>query len=86
MSVGERDFGTKGVSSSFINAVGYNEEIRELRVTFKNGTKWRYFDVAPEKYISFLLADSKGKFFLKNVKPNFTGRKVEEEKKVEQKT
>ena len=81
MSVEEKDFGFKGVSSSFIDGLGYNEELRELRVKFKNGTQWRYFDMAPEKYISFLLAESKGKYFLKSIKPNYTGRKVEEKEK-----
>ena len=80
MSVEEKDFGFKEVSSSFINRVGYNEGLRELRVTFKNGTNWKYFDIAPEKYISFLLAESKGKFFLRKIKPNYAGRKIEEEK------
>ena len=81
MSVVEKGFGFKEVSSSFINRVGYNEGLRELRVTFKNGTNWKYFDIAPEKYISFLLAESKGKYFLKSIKPNYTGRKVEEKEK-----
>ena len=83
MSVVEKGFGFKEVSSSFINRVGYNEEIKELRVTFKNGTNWKYFGVEPEKYISFLLAESQGKFFLSSIKPNYAGRKIEPEKEEE---
>ncbi|HBF42326.1 MAG TPA: KTSC domain-containing protein [Desulfobacteraceae bacterium] len=80
MMTEEKDFGFKDVTSSFISQVGYNEEMRELRVNFSNGTKWRYFDIAPEKYISFLLAESQGKFFIHRIKPNYTGRKIKEEK------
>ena len=67
------------VTSSYIDAIGYNEDTHELRVQFNSGVTWKYADVPQAVHVSLLLAESTGKYFAKEVKGVFTGRKVEPE-------
>ena len=67
------------VKSSYLKGANYNKEKKELRVKFKNDVVWKYFDVPEAAYVSMLLAESTGKFFAKEIKDVFTGRKVEPE-------
>ena len=67
------------VSSSYIDSISYNEGNKELRVQFKSGATWKYFDVPEGAHVSLLLAESTGKFFAKEIKGVFSGRKVEPE-------
>jgi len=60
------------VQSSQINAIWYNEDLKELTVDF---TYWNanycYHDVSPEEYQGLMLADSLWKYFnayIKNIK------------------
>ena len=50
----------------------YDDEARELDITFTSGKKYRYFDVPLEIYAEFLDAESKGKFFNDNIKGVFS--------------
>jgi hypothetical protein len=61
------------VESSNIAAVGFDareddETVGTLYVRFKNGGEFAYYDVPAEKYDAFLDAESKGKFYIANVK------------------
>ena len=67
------------VKSSYIDGVAYDEAKKELQVKFTNGTIYKYFVVPESAYVSLLLAESTGKFFAKEIKGVFTGRKVEPE-------
>lgn len=67
------------VTSSYIDAIAYNEKDNELRVQFKSGAIWKYFDVPEAVHVSMLLAESTGKFFAKEVRGVFVGRKIEPE-------
>ena len=69
----------ESVVSSYIDSISYNEDKQELQVKFKNGTIWKYFDVPEGAHVSLLLAESTGKFFAKEIKGVFSGRKVEPE-------
>lgn len=64
------------VKSSYIKEVGYDEDKQELRVKFKNGVTWKYFDVPTSAHVSLLMAESTGRFFAREIKGVFTGRKV----------
>ena len=72
------------MKSSYIQGVAYNEKSQELQVKFNNGTIWKYFDVPEAAHVSLLLAESTGKFFAKEIKGVFTGRKVEPDPEDEQ--
>lgn len=61
------------VESSNIAAVGFDARaddttIGTLYVRFKNGGEFAYYDVPAEKYDAFLDSESKGKFYIANVK------------------
>ena len=68
--------GFESVKSSYIDAIAYDEEKQELRVQFSSGATWKYSDVPPAVHVSLLLAESTGKYFAKEIKGVFTGRKV----------
>lgn len=65
--------------SSYITAVGYDEATKELRVQFKSGVTWKYYAVPEPVHISLLLAESTGKYFAKEIKGVYSGKKVEED-------
>jgi len=54
----------QAVESSNIVAIGYDEEDRRLRVTFKNGgATYDYLNVEPETHAAVIGADSVGSAF-----------------------
>lgn len=59
----------KNVDSSNIAAIGYDDELYELFVQYKNGMTYKYKEVPANIYESFLKAESKGKFMNEEVKP-----------------
>ena len=54
----------------------YDDEARELDITFTSGKKYRYFNVPLEIYVEFLDAGSKGKFFNDSIKGAFAFAEV----------
>jgi len=54
--------------SSTITSVEYDDEARELDITFTSGKKYRYFNVPLEILCRIMDAGSKGKFFNDNIK------------------
>ena len=62
--------------SSTIKSVEYDDEARELDITFTSGKKYRYFNVPLEIYVEFLDAGSKGKFFNDSIKGAFAFAEV----------
>lgn len=58
-------------SSSNVSAWGYDIPRQELYVEFKGGSTYRYRNVPHEVAIGWAEAESKGKYFLKEVKPKF---------------
>ena len=59
------------VDSSNILAIGYSEKDRELVIDFKGGTTYFYGGVDKGTYEELLNAESKGKYFHKNIKGNY---------------
>lgn len=56
------------VSSSRIEAVGYDERLQLLQVQFVNGTIYEYYDVPKNIYIGLITASSAYKYFHEYVK------------------
>lgn len=48
------------VSSSNLDAIGYDPETKTLRVAFRNGSVYTYEDVDAEKHQALMKADSVG--------------------------
>lgn len=68
----------QAVSSSQIEAIGFDNHTRVMAVKFKgkNPSVYLYDGVTLELYRHFLDAPSKGKFLAEYVKPKYHGRKV----------
>lgn len=63
-------------NSSLIAADNYDSATQTLTVKFANGDTWSYSGVDPRTADAYETADSKGKYFLKTIKPNVAGTKV----------
>lgn len=59
------------VSSSVIRRIEYDENARDLDVTFVSGKRYIYHDVPLEIYVEFLDASSKGEFFNEHIKDRY---------------
>jgi hypothetical protein len=64
------------VSSSNIASVGYDEEQQVLEIVFHDGRVYHYLEVPPERVLSLLRAESKGRFLNSDIKPHFRHRAV----------
>jgi hypothetical protein len=56
------------VESSSVSEIGYDAVQKVLAVRFTSGATYHYADVPPEKYTAMLASESKGKYFLSNIK------------------
>lgn len=59
------------VQSSNIATVGYDEDQQLLELVFRDGRVYHFLEVPPERALSLLRAESKGRFFNAEIKPNF---------------
>jgi hypothetical protein len=64
------------VQSSTIVSVGYDEEQQILEIVFTGGRVYHFLEVPPERVLSLLRAESKGRFFNAEIKPYFDYRAV----------
>jgi hypothetical protein len=55
------------IESSMIQAVGYDEKLKELEVVFNSGNVYRYTKVPKKEYEGLLKADSKGQYMRANI-------------------
>ena len=60
------------VASSNISGIGYDQSTRVLTVQFHRGAVYDYDDVPPNVHHEFLNADSKGRFFQRYIRNDFT--------------
>lgn len=59
------------VSFSLIKSIGYAAETNTLYVKFNNNSVYKYADVPNETYDKFLLSESPGNFFAKEIKGKY---------------
>ena len=59
------------VESSAFQAAAYAEGQALLYLLFRSGELYRYFDVPGWRYQEFLAADSKGRYFGRNIRGHF---------------
>ena len=64
------------VESSSLRSIGYDRATATLEVEFINGGVYRYANVPPELWSAFRDSDSKGKFFLDQVRDRFPPTRV----------
>ena len=64
------------VESSSLRSIGYDRATATLEVEFKNGGVYRYANVPLQLWSEFRDSDSKGKFFLDQVRDRFPPTRV----------
>jgi len=64
------------VTSSNIDAIGYDPTQRILKIVFRSGAIYDYYDVDPEIYNSLMNATSIGKEFNSTIRNSYNYEKV----------
>jgi hypothetical protein len=59
------------VDSSGIAAIGYSKRLHALEIEFVNGAVYRYLEVPASLYRELLAADSKARFYDRNIRGRF---------------
>lgn len=70
------DVSLLNVKSSYISAVGYNNDKQVLFVRFVNGDLYAYYDVLSNIYNDFINSTSLGSYFLKTIKDYYESMRV----------
>jgi KTSC domain len=66
----------KPIDSSVVASVGYDRERRVLEVELTSGAVYQYLGVPAKDYMAFLAAESQGRFYNQQIKPNYEYRQV----------
>lgn len=61
----------ENINSSMLGNIMYNTDTSRLTVVFKNNQEYFYDNVPVEVWIQFNEAESKGKFYAKNIKGKY---------------
>jgi hypothetical protein len=64
------------LESKMLLAAAYEANKRFLYLRFHSGDVYRYFDFPEEDFQLFLLAESKGQFFLRNIRNCFRYERI----------
>ena len=68
----ERQF----IESSMIKSIGYDPNISVLEIEFRSGEVWQYFDFPESLWYEFESSESKGKFFHREIKNQYSESRV----------
>lgn len=66
----------KNVESSMIRSIGYDVNNSTLEIEFNSGAVWQYFDFPESSWYEFEAAESQGKFFLREIKNQYSESRV----------
>ncbi len=66
----------ESVVSKGIASVGYSKRLHILEIEFVNGAVYRYLQVAPSVHRDLMVADSKGRYYDRNIKGNYPSVRV----------
>lgn len=58
-------------SSSAVGHIAYDDDAREMTVTFVTGRVYLYSDVDPDTFEDFIAAESKGRYFNARIRGKF---------------
>ncbi|MCK4947538.1 MAG: KTSC domain-containing protein [Candidatus Aureabacteria bacterium] len=64
------------IDSSMIRSIGYDANSSTLEIEFNSGAIWQYFDFPESSWCEFNTSDSKGKFFLREIKKQYSESQV----------
>ncbi len=66
----------KYIESSMIRSIGFDSESSTLEIEFNSGAVWQYSDFPESEWYQFESSESKGKFFLSNIKGQYSEYQV----------
>ena len=66
----------ESVASKGIASIGYSKRLHILEIEFVNGAAYRYLEVAPSVYRDLMSADSKARYYDRNIKGNYPSVRV----------
>lgn len=66
----------KGVKSSNVRSIGYDEDFEELYVRFKSGGFYVYYGVDEDEYDMFINSGSKGKYLYHSIRDFYNYSKL----------
>lgn len=64
------------IASSVLAEVGYDQQRRLLEVKLVSGAVYQYLDVPAREFMALLAADSSGRHYNTEIKPNYDCRQV----------
>lgn len=64
------------VESSNISYIGYDYDTQELYITFSKGDTYKYNNVPEQVFKEFLEASSVGKYYINNIRGQYTSNKI----------
>lgn len=73
----ELDYSKEWPNSSNIKQTAYNPTTNHLDVTFKNGLRYRYYDVPESEWISLKQAESIGKYINLKIKGTYQSQNLD---------
>ena len=68
----ERQF----IESSNIKSIGYDHDSSTLEIEFNSGAVWQYFDFPESLWYDFENTESKGSFFHREIKNQYSESRV----------
>ena len=64
------------IESTMIRGIGYDFDSSTLEIEFNSGAVWQYFDFPESEWYEFENSDSKGKFFHREIKNQYSESQV----------
>jgi KTSC domain len=64
------------VDSNAIASIGYSKRRHILEIEFVSGAVYRYLEVVPSVYRDLMIADSKARYYVANIKGNYPSVRV----------
>lgn len=66
----------KNIDSSMLRSIGYDANSSTLELEFNSGAVWQYCDFPESLWYEFEAAESQGKFFLREIKNQYSESRV----------
>jgi hypothetical protein len=64
------------VDSEMIRSIGFDSSTSTLEVEFNSGAVWQYFDFPEPNWYGFRNAESKGKYFNREIRNRYSESRV----------
>ena len=66
----------QSVESKMIRSIGYDIDNQTLEIEYNSGAVWQYFDFSESSWYEFENADSKGTFYHREIKGQYSESRV----------